>query len=75
MSRTASVEVAKELCKGCDFCVASCPEDCLAFSTDINQRGYRFAYYLGSDCTGCGICFYVCPEPGAITVYRKTGTG
>jgi Fe-S-cluster-containing hydrogenase component 2 len=22
------------------------------------------------DCTGCGICFYCCPEPGAITVYR-----
>jgi MinD superfamily P-loop ATPase len=21
-------------------------------------------------CTGCGICFYCCPEPGAITVYR-----
>ena len=24
----------------------------------------------GEDCTGCGICFYCCPEPGAITVYR-----
>ena len=24
----------------------------------------------GKDCTGCGICFYCCPEPGAISVYR-----
>jgi hypothetical protein len=28
------------------------------------------AHYTGCDCTGCGICFYCCPEPGAITVYR-----
>jgi 2-oxoglutarate ferredoxin oxidoreductase subunit delta len=28
------------------------------------------AQYTGHDCTGCGICFYCCPEPGAITVYR-----
>ena len=24
----------------------------------------------GQDCTGCGACFYCCPEPGAIIVYR-----
>jgi Fe-S-cluster-containing hydrogenase component 2 len=29
------------------------------------------AHYTGEDCTGCGICFYCCPEPGAITVYRR----
>jgi Pyruvate flavodoxin/ferredoxin oxidoreductase, thiamine diP-bdg len=28
------------------------------------------ARYSGHDCTGCGICFYCCSEPGAITVYR-----
>jgi NAD-dependent dihydropyrimidine dehydrogenase PreA subunit len=67
------VEVVKELCKGCDFCIVSCPEECLAFSDRINSHGYRFAYYLGQDCTGCGICFYNCPEPGAITVYKKSG--
>jgi NAD-dependent dihydropyrimidine dehydrogenase PreA subunit len=21
-------------------------------------------------CTGCGICFFACPEPGGITVLR-----
>ena len=65
------VEVVKELCKGCDYCVITCPEEVLAFSERINRRGYRFAYYLGEGCTGCGICFYNCPEPGAITVYKK----
>jgi NAD-dependent dihydropyrimidine dehydrogenase PreA subunit len=65
------VEVTSRLCKGCDFCVQACPPDVLGFSTDINERGYRYSYYLGEGCTGCGICFYNCPEPGAIVVWRK----
>jgi MinD superfamily P-loop ATPase len=40
----------------------------------LNRQGYYAAGYSGSGCTGCGICFYVCPEPGAITVrVRKEG--
>jgi len=35
----------------------------LGFSNDINERGYRYSFYLGDGCTGCGICFYNCPEP------------
>jgi Pyruvate/2-oxoacid:ferredoxin oxidoreductase delta subunit len=34
----------------------------------LNRQGYYAAVYRGSGCTGCGICFYVCPEPDAITV-------
>jgi NAD-dependent dihydropyrimidine dehydrogenase PreA subunit len=34
----------------------------------LNHYGYRTAFYLGTGCTGCGICFLACPEPGAITV-------
>jgi Pyruvate/2-oxoacid:ferredoxin oxidoreductase delta subunit len=36
----------------------------------LNHYGYRTADYAGAGCTGCGICFMVCPEPGAITVLR-----
>ena len=33
--------------------------------------GYQLSLQVAPvDCTGCGICFYVCPEPGGITVYR-----
>ena len=41
----------------------------------IELYGVHPASYTGKDCTGCGICFYCCPEPGAITVYqlRKPG--
>lgn len=65
------VEVTARLCKGCDFCVEACPPKVLGFSTDINERGYHYSFYLGDGCTGCGICFYNCPEPGAIVVYRQ----
>jgi Fe-S-cluster-containing hydrogenase component 2 len=36
----------------------------------LSSYGVHPARYTGHDCTGCGICFYCCPEPGAITVYR-----
>ena len=26
---------------------------------------------IGHGCTGCGLCFYVCPEPGAIKVFKR----
>jgi MinD superfamily P-loop ATPase len=39
-------------------------------SEKLNHYGYRTATYAGAGCTGCGICFMVCPEPGAIAVLR-----
>jgi NAD-dependent dihydropyrimidine dehydrogenase PreA subunit len=26
--------------------------------------------YDGHGCNGCGLCFFVCPEPGAIRVFK-----
>ena len=68
----ARVDIDAELCKGCEFCVDVCPEECLAMSDLINSRGYRYARYEGDACTGCGVCYYNCPEPAAITVHKKT---
>jgi ferredoxin len=57
-------------CKGCNLCVDSCPKACIRRSTEINRLGYCYAVFASSDCTACGFCFYVCPEPDAITVYK-----
>lgn len=70
-AREGHVEIDSELCKGCEFCVDVCPEECLAMADLINSRGYRFALYEGDHCTGCGVCYYNCPEPGAIAVYKS----
>jgi len=78
------VQIAAHLCKGCCLCVAACPPGVLAQSGFLNRQGYYSISYRGSGCTACGICFYVCPEPGAITVRKrkqntsaapKSGTG
>jgi len=65
------VIINEEECKGCELCVDACPVDVLALSTRLNNRGYHPSEYAGDGCTGCGVCFYVCPEPGGITVYKR----
>ena len=65
------IEINSRLCKGCGYCVDCYPQKALAISSEINERGYNYAYYLGDGCTGCGLCFYNCPEPGAVIVYKR----
>ena len=62
------VEAAE--CKGCRLCVEACPRECLVIGSDINAQGYQHAKYAKDTCTACGLCYYVCPEPGAITVIK-----
>jgi 2-oxoglutarate ferredoxin oxidoreductase subunit delta len=57
-------------CKGCGLCVEACPPKVLQLSARLNRYGYHPAEYLGHGCTACGICFFVCPEPGGIAVLR-----
>ena len=56
--------------KGAGLCVEACPPKVIGMSEGLNHYGYRTATYAGRGCTGCGICFMACPEPGAITVLR-----
>jgi len=65
------VEISAEECKACYLCVHHCPPQVLEISESINRKGFHPARYKGSGCTGCGVCFYACPEPAAVTVYRK----
>ena len=65
------IEVDELYCKGCEVCVAACPQEVLALATDrITTKGYHPATLRVEGCTGCGICAVVCPE-AAITVYRE----
>jgi len=65
------VEIEHDLCKECSLCVEACPVNVLRISENLNVMGYHPVEYIGIGCTGCGICFYVCPEPGTIRVYKK----
>jgi ferredoxin len=65
------VDVNQDECKGCGLCVESCALQALELSPDLNHYGVRTAQLKAGLCSGCGVCYYVCPEPGAITVYRR----
>ena len=65
------VEISVDQCKGCRLCVAACPKHCLTIGSELNRLGYQYARFEQQGCTACGFCYYVCPEPGAITVHKE----
>ncbi|MCF6270590.1 MAG: ferredoxin family protein [Melioribacteraceae bacterium] len=64
------IKIDIEKCKGCVICVEACPEDVIAMSNEVNQKGYLFAVKIEDGCTGCTNCALVCPD-AVITVYRE----
>ena len=64
------IEINEEYCKGCSYCVDSCPKECLVMGEELNSTGYHFPVLINQeDCTGCGICSFLCPDI-AIEVYE-----
>lgn len=68
------VEINANLCKGCGLCINFCPKKSLAFSKELNEKGFYPAIQIDpSVCTACGICYMMCPD-AAITVYKEEKT-
>lgn len=63
------IKIRQDLCKGCRLCVPACPRSSIRISGGLNSMGYHPAEFNGKECTACGICYTVCPEPGCITVF------
>ncbi|MGA2626085.1 MAG: 4Fe-4S binding protein [Candidatus Bathyarchaeia archaeon] len=62
----ADVTILAERCKACELCVVTCPQGNLKLSTKLNHAGFHpaeFSYRgLKGECTGCAICYWVCPD-------------
>ena len=66
-----SIQIDRELCKGCQLCMEFCPKAVISLHTRVNAAGYIPAMPSNmAECTGCGVCAIVCPEV-AIEVYRE----
>jgi len=58
-----SININKELCKGCELCVELCPKNVLCMSEELNSEGNTFAIAkLPEECVGCQVCTLVCPD-------------
>lgn len=57
------VEINRERCKGCGYCIPVCPNKVLTWDSAINNRGIKPVVVVKPDkCTGCSLCAYICPD-------------
>lgn len=64
------VEILKEICKSCLFCVKVCPKNVLDTTKAVNTKGYQYVVPVNPDaCIGCMMCAIMCPD-AAIEVYK-----
>jgi NAD-dependent dihydropyrimidine dehydrogenase PreA subunit len=47
----------------------NCPKGLIKVSEDLNIKGVNTAVFRGGKCSGCGMCFVICPD-GAIEVIK-----
>ncbi len=66
----AKLEISKENCKSCGYCIKYCPKSVLEIGTGINKKGYQYVVVKNQEaCIGCKLCATVCPD-AAIEIYK-----
>ena len=64
------VEIFKEICKSCGYCIKFCPKSVLEVGEDVNMKGYQYTIAKRMDqCIGCKMCAIICPD-AVIEVYK-----
>jgi 2-oxoglutarate ferredoxin oxidoreductase subunit delta len=66
------IVIDRALCKGCKYCIMSCPSHAITLDEKFNDAGFFTAVFSHPEkCTGCAICANMCPEI-AIEVWRQS---
>ncbi|MCK4852701.1 MAG: 4Fe-4S dicluster domain-containing protein [Bacteroidales bacterium] len=62
-SPTGIVNLIKDRCKSCEFCIEFCPHGILELSDEFNAKGYHPPRVVdGGSCIACRLCELICPE-------------
>jgi 2-oxoglutarate ferredoxin oxidoreductase subunit delta len=70
MKIKGKIKINTELCKGCTYCIETCPVKVISLRKRFNKSGYFPAVAEQIEkCTGCALCARICPEI-AIEVFR-----
>ena len=65
------INVVKERCKSCGYCIKFCPKNVLELGTEVNSKGYEYVQPVRMEnCVGCCICGRMCPD-GAIEIWKE----
>lgn len=57
-----AVTVKAERCKGCHYCIETCPKKAISLAGAMNKQGYEYVQVDEEKCISCGLCFAVCPD-------------
>jgi 2-oxoglutarate ferredoxin oxidoreductase subunit delta len=72
----AQINIIKDQCKGCGFCIQFCPKKVLEESEEINARGVHPPKIVDEDkCILCGFCTAVCPDFAIFVVEKPCKEG
>lgn len=71
-AKKGNIQINKDRCKGCGFCVEYCPKDVLELSEEFNIKGYHPPYIKNEDeCCYCQLCEAICPEYAIFVILKK----
>jgi len=58
-----TVNIIKDRCKSCEFCIEFCPQGILKLSEEFNSKGYHPPEIEDKNgCIACRLCELICPE-------------
>ena len=71
LKKGEKVCIDEKLCKGCYYCIDTCPKKVLVKSTKMGPKGYIIVEAENpEECIECGLCERICPD-FAISVQKS----
>jgi NAD-dependent dihydropyrimidine dehydrogenase PreA subunit len=62
-SPQGTINLIKDRCKSCEFCIEFCPQGILELSEEFNAKGYHSPRIKeDGKCIACRLCELICPE-------------